>query len=59
MPAGRLANARSRFEQLAAERAGIDELREQVVDLLHKWFVNGKENGKADLSLSAKPVHVS
>lgn len=40
----RLAEARSRFEELAAVRAGTDELRERVVDLLHKWFVHGKED---------------
>jgi hypothetical protein len=39
----RLADARSRFEEVAAERAGTDELREQVVDLLYKWFVIGKK----------------
>jgi hypothetical protein len=53
----RLADARSRFEKLAAARAGTDELRERVVDLLHKWFVNGKEGVGTDLPRSAKPSH--
>lgn len=53
----RLADARSRFEELAAARAGTDELRERVVDLLHKWFVNGKEGAGTDLLRSAKPSH--
>jgi hypothetical protein len=53
----RLAGARARFEELAAARAGTDELREQVVDLLHKWFVNGKEGVGTDLPRSAKPSH--
>jgi hypothetical protein len=53
----RMADARSRFEELAAERAGTDELREQVVDVLYKWFVNGKEETENDSLASAKPAH--
>ena len=54
----RLADARSRFEDLAAARAGTDELRERVVDFLHKWFVNGKEDITGNLPRSARPARV-
>jgi hypothetical protein len=37
----RLTTARSRFEEMAQERAGSDKLREQVVDLLYRWFIHG------------------
>jgi hypothetical protein len=37
----RLATARRKFEALAAERAGSDKLREQVLELLNRWFVHG------------------
>jgi hypothetical protein len=53
----RLADARSRFEELAAVRAGTDELREWVVDTLYKWFVHGKEDRKADVPQVAHPAH--
>lgn len=53
----RLADARSQFEGLAAERAGTDELRERVVDTLYKWFVNGREDQKVKLPEVASPVH--
>ena len=43
----RLADARSRFEELAAERAGTDDLRERVVDLLHKSVVHGREDSRS------------
>jgi len=42
----RLAGARSRFEELAAERAGTDELREHVVEILCKWIINGKPDAE-------------
>jgi hypothetical protein len=38
----RLPSARARFEQLAMERAGGDKLREQVTELLHRWFIHGR-----------------
>lgn len=38
---GRLTTARSKFEELAQQRAGSDKLREQVVDLLYRWFIHG------------------
>jgi hypothetical protein len=54
----RLAEARAQFEQLAAERAGTDDLREQLVHTLHKWFINGREESQGDLSATvAEVVH--
>jgi hypothetical protein len=47
----RLADACSRFEEVAAARAGTDELREQVVDVLYKWFVTGKEGTESSSPL--------
>lgn len=38
----RLAAARTRFAELAEERAGTDKLRAQVVDQLNRWFVHGR-----------------
>jgi hypothetical protein len=38
----RLSNARARFEELAQERAGSEKLREQVTELLHRWFIHGR-----------------
>ena len=38
----RLSSARAKFEELAKERAGSDKLREQVVDVLHRWFIHGR-----------------
>jgi hypothetical protein len=38
----RLSSARARFEELAKERAGSDKLREQVTELLHRWFIHGR-----------------
>ena len=37
----RLTIARAKFEELAQERAGSEKLREQVVELLHRWFIHG------------------
>jgi hypothetical protein len=52
----RLTHARSRFEELVAERAGTDELCERVVDILYKWFVNGREDHKVDLPQASHAV---
>ncbi len=38
----RLDEASSRFEELAQQYAGSDKLREQLVDLLQRWFIEGK-----------------
>ena len=38
----RLSSARARFEELAKERAGSEKLREQVTELLHRWFIHGR-----------------
>jgi hypothetical protein len=37
----RVATARRKFEVLADERAGSEKLREQVLELLNRWFVHG------------------
>jgi hypothetical protein len=37
----RVALARAKFDDLAAQRAGSDKLREQVADLLYRWFIHG------------------
>jgi hypothetical protein len=37
----RLAAAGAKFEALAEERAGSEKLREQVIELLHRWFIQG------------------
>ncbi|MBZ5672075.1 MAG: N-6 DNA methylase [Acidobacteriia bacterium] len=37
----RLSIARAKFEELAQERAGSEKLREQVTELLHRWFIHG------------------
>jgi len=37
----RLTIARAKFEEMAQERAGSEKLREQVVELLHRWFIHG------------------
>lgn len=39
---GRLADASKRFEELAQQYAGSDKAREQLVELLNRWFVQGK-----------------
>ena len=38
----RLSSARAKFEELAQERAGSEKLREQVIELLHRWFIHGR-----------------
>jgi hypothetical protein len=52
----RLATAKSRFEEMAQERAGSEKLREQVVELLHRWFIHGppatKSAGSEELRIS-------
>lgn len=39
----RLKQARGRFEELAKSRTGDEHLREQLTDLLIRWFVKGRE----------------
>jgi hypothetical protein len=43
----RLAEGRRKLMTLAAERAGTEKLREQVVQTLYRWFIHGKEAGHA------------
>jgi hypothetical protein len=38
----RLAEGRKTLEQLAEQRAGTDKLREQVLETLQRWFIQGK-----------------
>jgi hypothetical protein len=38
----RMMQAEERFAQLAGERAGSDRLKEQVLDTLRTWFVDGR-----------------
>jgi hypothetical protein len=38
----RLSSGRAKFEELAKERAGSDKLREQVTELLYRWFIHGR-----------------
>ena len=39
----RIALARSRFEELATTRTGLEEKRAEVVDLLLRWYVLGRQ----------------
>ncbi len=40
--AARLTEGRKKLEQLADQRAGTDKLREQVLEILQRWFIQGK-----------------
>jgi len=40
----RLTEGRKKLEHLAEQRAGTDKLREQVVDVLYRWFIQGRSN---------------
>jgi len=51
----RLAEARLKFDELAQARAGTDKLREQVVDLLYRWFIHGRAH-EADSPLGPRTV---
>jgi hypothetical protein len=44
---GRLAEGKSKLKELAEQRAGTDKLREQVVDVLYRWFIQGRPNDKS------------
>lgn len=39
----RLVAGASRLEELGEQRAGSDRLREQVVNILRRWFIHGKD----------------
>jgi hypothetical protein len=39
----RLEKAKNRFKELTESRTGDDRVREQLVDLLERWFVLGRE----------------
>lgn len=43
----RLVEGRGRLMQLAEERAGAEKLREQVMEILHRWFIHGKTKAAA------------
>ena len=38
----RLEEANSKLDELAQQYTGTYKLREQVVDILNRWFVHGK-----------------
>jgi len=38
----RLADAQTKFNELAQQYAGTDKLREQVTEILRRWFIYGK-----------------
>jgi len=38
----RLENGQARLAELAEARAGTDKLREQVLDVMRRWFIHGK-----------------
>lgn len=38
----RLAESNARLDELAQQYAGTDKLREQVADILKRWFIHGK-----------------
>ena len=44
----RLDKGQIRLEELAEMRAGTDKLREQVLDVLHRWFIQGKPDATAN-----------
>jgi hypothetical protein len=39
----RLAEWRKRTEEIAEQLAGTDNLREQIAEVLHRWFISGKK----------------
>jgi hypothetical protein len=41
----RLVEGRRKLIRLAEERAGTEKLREQVVETLYRWFIQGKPSG--------------
>ncbi|MBI3653752.1 MAG: hypothetical protein HY231_22190 [Acidobacteria bacterium] len=41
----RLAEGKTKLEELAQQRAGSDKLREQMMNILYRWFIHGKTNG--------------
>jgi len=49
----RLTEGAALMEKLAAERAGSDKLREQVVSLLSRWFTQGFPHPEAILRHAA------
>ena len=38
----RLTEAKTKLEKLAQQYSGTDKLREQVADILNRWFIHGK-----------------
>jgi len=41
----RLGNARARFQELAESRTSDDRLRSQLIEILERWFILGREQG--------------
>ncbi|HNS18901.1 MAG TPA: N-6 DNA methylase [Sedimentisphaerales bacterium] len=44
----RIDKAMARFAELAESRTGDERVRQQVLEALERWFVLGREEGKAD-----------
>ncbi|MEW6209263.1 MAG: hypothetical protein AB1631_12905 [Acidobacteriota bacterium] len=40
----RLTEGRKLMEEMAGQLAGTDKLREQIAEVLHRWFVSGKKD---------------
>jgi methylase of polypeptide subunit release factors len=43
----RMAKARARFQELAESRTGDDRVRQQLVDVLERWFVLGRDERRS------------
>jgi hypothetical protein len=51
----RLEKANARFKELTESRTGDDRVRRQVVDLLERWFLLGREIPKRTVPTEAAP----
>lgn len=45
----RIATARARFEELAGTRTSLEDKRSEVVDLLLRWFVQGRQANSSSI----------
>ena len=43
----RLADARQRYQEVASRRTSGDRIQVDVVEILLRWFINGREEGEA------------
>ncbi len=51
----RLAKARERFQELVQSRTGDERVREQLMEVLERWFVMGREAARSANSGSERP----